>query len=820
MMKKSLYVLFAGAAMLGIGSELYAWNTPSTSPTLKMITEAEAVLKTKNADNVIAAFENVLKQQDLAVSDRAEIYCKIAEVLLSQRKPRLEEATTYFGMIQKLSDLKPSEQLKYFNAVASSSFNSNFPSYSVGGIVYSENGIKNALAVYQLALKTINGLSNAEKIMLSKNIANCYLELMDIDTANAELEKQVKIPNLSDNELLTALANQADAFNRQYDMDKAVPIYKMILEKYPNLPVHERRKFISHVVKYVKDKEGVEKAKTIARQYDEGGMHLYFGDQKAIENFSGKIQAAEDKFAKADEKNKIRAFYELLAVIDRSGNNGKYEEVWKKHINDMIKINRDEIMKQCEKSCKDILAGWKHQNPQKVLWLMKIYAQVIPNSIPRLSAQAKQHEACGMYPEYIADLKTLLKNKDQLSEKQKIEYDCTLALLTSKNEKAVAAKIVESCKNAADTELHSQEYIANQLKNYARYAMRISDYKKARVLWDVREKMLVKYEKPSLKVPFIKDGPRDISEFLASDRLKDPKNIGVLNRKFGDKLQFLLETDSATTGRVVTQQDGKNQNFTTFTATCDEQGVRLFIMMPVTPEYIKNMKYGYGYLGGFETYLSTGYDQPYTCMLIDCPPNTGVYDDFVTMYDNPLYRRLMKENKNISYEFGVKNNQLLLLITIDWCAVMNGIPTDGFKWEFEPIHWEKGGLSWGGSESVHNRSSYGDLIFENMTKENVTMIKRRLLSFAKKAYNQENSSKGGLLEHWQDSELGDVEFNEEVIMPFKEKYNKYANAINVNMSDEEVNRVFDEAYYTLINTKFIVEALRRDYLERKWVKEK
>ena len=158
-----------------------------------------------------------------------------------------------------------------------------------------------------------------------------------------------------------------------------------------------------------------------------------------------------------------------------------------------------------------------------------------------------------MYPEYIADLKKLLKNKDQLSENQKIEYDCTLTLLTSKNGNAVAAKIVESCKKAADTKLHTQEYIASQLKNYARYAMRLSDYKKARALWDAREKMLVKYEKPSLKVPFIKDGPRDISEFLASDRLKDPKNIGVLNRKFGDKLQFLLETDSATTGRVVTQ---------------------------------------------------------------------------------------------------------------------------------------------------------------------------------------------------------------------------------------------------------------------------
>ena len=100
------------------------------------------------------------------------------------------------------------------------------------------------------------------------------------------------------------------------------------------------------------------------------------------------------------------------------------------------------------------------------------------------------------------------------------------------------------------------------------------------------------------------------------------------------------------------------------------------------------------------------------------------------------------------------------------------------------------------------------------------MIKRRLLAYAKKAYNAELASRTrGLLEHWGDPELGDVAFHKEVIAPFCKKYGAYAAAIKADMTDEEVNRVYDEAYETLINTKFVVEALRRDYVERKLVEE-
>ncbi len=397
-----------------------------------------------------------------------------------------------------------------------------------------------------------------------------------------------------------------------------------------------------------------------------------------------------------------------------------------------------------------MLSSWKEQNPDKIVKLLKYYTQVLPaDNMALLELQVEAYQSCRMWPETTESLKKLLAQKDKLSEAKRIDKEIIFAILTAENGKSVARNLTDLYKAAADEKYHKQDRIAEALKNYARFALSISKEDMARALWDARNAMILSLPKPTLKVPFVQNGPKDIAEFMASDYIKNPENIGVLDRKFGNNLQFLLETDSAITGRTVTAGDANNKNFTTFTATCDEEGVRLFFMMPTTKENVEKMRLGYGGFGGFETYLATGFDQPYTCLLIDCPPNMGVYDTFVTMYDNRFYQRALASKKNIAYDFKLVGDQVLLLITVDWTAVANGIPENGSKWEFEPIHWEKGGYSWGGSESVHNRSSYGQLIFDNMTPENVTKIKRRLLSFAKKAYNRENSSRdGGLLEHW------------------------------------------------------------------------
>jgi len=70
-----------------------------------------------------------------------------------------------------------------------------------------------------------------------------------------------------------------------------------------------------------------------------------------------------------------------------------------------------------------------------------------------------------------------------------------------------------------------------------------------------------------------------------------------------------------------------------------------------------------------------------------------------------------------------------------------------------------------------------------------------------------------------DPELGDRKFYLEVVEPFKKKYGAYVGAIKPDMPDAEVNRIYDEAYLTLINTKYVIQKLRREYLAKRFVEE-
>lgn len=154
-----------------------------------MITEAEELLKAKNSDKAKAAVDAIALQSDLAVADRAGLFSLYAEFLLGQTVPETADAKIYLDRILEIKDLSADAKLGIFRNLAGRRFKSNFPSYSAGGIVYHENGILGALTVYRMALEKIEGLSNDARIELYKSIADCYFELMDVDSANAELEK-------------------------------------------------------------------------------------------------------------------------------------------------------------------------------------------------------------------------------------------------------------------------------------------------------------------------------------------------------------------------------------------------------------------------------------------------------------------------------------------------------------------------------------------------------------------------------------------------------------------------------------------------------
>ena len=325
--------------------------------------------------------------------------------------------------------------------------------------------------------------------------------------------------------------------------------------------------------------------------------------------------------------------------------------------------------------------------------------------------------------------------------------------------------------------------------------------------------MLAKQEKPALNCPFMANCPSDIAGFLAMKT--DPKNVGTLNRKFGNNLQLLLDTDASTTTRKISA-DKQLAGYTTFTAACDAQGVNFFFIMPCTKAKSAGIRLGTQSMGGFELYLAPGFDKPYHTFLIDCPPNVSLMDTFMTEYSNPDFLRAMRRNKNVDLSFRVDDDKVMMLLHLDWTVCIDRVPQDGDVWEFEPIHWEQGGLSWGGSESVHNRSKFGKIVFTGMTKANRAAIMRRLLFKVKNSFwRQWSAWQRGFAERYADPELGDPEFYAQVLLPLRAKYDAYAKRITPEMTDDEAITVYNEAFYPMFNIKAVVEKLRHEYLLKK-----
>lgn len=691
---------------------------------------------------------------------------------------------------------------------AEKSFRSNFPG---SGIVYTTKGIEDALKIYQDALSVPN-LNNTQKIEIRKRIANCLLELMNVKDANTILAEASVLPGLTAEEKFRAQWNQMDAFRRELNFSKAIPLCRELL-KYGKINRNDKRKITGILIRNTVQEKGLAAAEKIFAGDPEARLQVAWLFPEQSDAFFEKLFFSKE--AGITDDNRFHALKFMLSNAAQNMDLPRLRKicVWADHF---LKTHR--MRNLYERA----FNGWTLRNIRNNSAVMTFCMK------KRLAYNHADVEATeiltgcmikdGRLDLALDTVNTILKQEKIPAGKRKF-FSEIQAVLSAKNPKdAVNALLAIPEGNDAGRQRPPAEK-ASLLQRAGQFAMKCGKENFAKAFWNEREALLVQEEKRTLPCVFMENGPQNIAEFLTDPVILDPARAGVLDRKYGENLQFLLETDSALTGRTVTKDDGKALQPTRFTASCNETGVQFFFLMHCDPERAKNLKLGYGSFGGFEAYLATGFDQPYYCFLISCPPQEKVEDFFFTQYDNQHFRRAMVKKGNLRVSFQISKDQVLMLLEIDWLAVMNGIPKNGDIWEFDAIHWERGGYSWGGSKSVHNRSSFGNLVFANMTEKNRTKIKRRLLAYAQKTYKKELSNWNGCLENWLDPELGDPVFEAEVIAPFRAEFGTLVDAIKPDMTDTEVNRIFDKAYSTLINTRFVVQELRKNYLTKKLTEE-
>lgn len=360
----------------------------------------------------------------------------------------------------------------------------------------------------------------------------------------------------------------------------------------------------------------------------------------------------------------------------------------------------------------------------------------------------------------------------------------------------------------ADDKVALAKLLAEQARDY----LARGDEAGARRIWQERERIVPPRQPVSFACPWWGDAPHDVRGIVESDFYKKaPK--ALLTHRYGDNLEFLIETDAALTGREMTTDNGEAFRPSELFAFCDPYGVTFLLRQHL--DNMGDVRAGFARAPGVEAYVSTGIDDPYHCFLFGTGEDAKPDDGFTTQYDNGTgYRVTRQERGTLRFQSLYLEDGVATLLQIPWTASFASMPPETPAWYVEFLNWSHGGRSLGGSLSVHNRSSFAEMKFEGVDGAARLAIERALLPKAKSVFEASLAAgRNGPAEIWSDPELGDQAFHLAKVKPLVDSIRPYADRIKPGMTDEDVADVWDHAGRAMLNIEHDVARLRREWLE-------
>ena len=297
-----------------------------------------------------------------------------------------------------------------------------------------------------------------------------------------------------------------------------------------------------------------------------------------------------------------------------------------------------------------------------------------------------------------------------------------------------------------------------------------------------------------------------------------PKPEGqLMDRQYGGSMEFLT-TDVATGNRgegIGTEKAAKNAAVPTIEIACDAFGIHFRFEAP--DEKADQMSAGFLDGGTYEAYLAPGENEPYYCLLMDVAPNASV-SFFNTTYNTTGHRRIRNEDHALyKSETAFTDHSAVSYVMLSWNAFATLIPADKTVWEFENVHWGRADkAAWNGTESIHGRSTWGRLVFDLPEKARIEILKR-VIFHVRKTYASAKSKDGmGAAGRWADAVLGDPEFYKKCVEPLLAELDAYLPLVKMDMSDEDVLKVAEEALPRWRDIEYEVARLRTRYMADKF----
>ena len=247
------------------------------------------------------------------------------------------------------------------------------------------------------------------------------------------------------------------------------------------------------------------------------------------------------------------------------------------------------------------------------------------------------------------------------------------------------------------------------------------------------------------------------------------------------------------------------------TTTCDRYGFHIFLR--TADPNARAVEEGFAGGMATEMYFALGENQPYICF--GTSPTEGVQYAFQTMYDNRDCSRLdvlgkKPGRRTFRCETAFTDDDYVLHLFFAWENFYQKLPGKDTSWKYDCLTWTpKGAYNWAGSQGPHSCMAWGDLHFA-LTDAQLTAVRRGLIGRAHKTWRK--TGKLDIFEKWADEEIGDPAFYAAALKPLEAELAGAMAGVKPEMSDADVNRIFEAALAKCRGIRHEIDALRKRWL--------
>lgn len=353
---------------------------------------------------------------------------------------------------------------------------------------------------------------------------------------------------------------------------------------------------------------------------------------------------------------------------------------------------------------------------------------------------------------------------------------------------------------APDLESLDKEKQAQAYFDAGKLMMHFRDFEAARFLAQKGTSLLPKNPQRLYKVPFVKQAPRDVSDWLRSPFFQDPSRREDHFEKYNQQAAELLINDVNAARQVVTDATAQHAPLAFFMAA-DAKGWHVFI--EYRDEKAEEVLAGLVPGGEIEIYMVPGLEAPYYFFILQVPSGKMSFMDWSS--PNRHYRQA---NDKVASEVTPIPGGFGISLIFPWELIYDNLPQANGLWPFGIINFgREGAFTWGRGQ-VHELSRFGKVSFPDIEKH-LPAIHRWIVLRAWAQY-QVAAKNAALV--WQDPEKGDPKFFETVVQPEIQRLNELGKLVSVEMSAADSEKLFRETVPTWMEFNYWVEEQRTRFL--------